>query len=262
MELSEAPARIDLGFLVVHCLTADGGVIGVDEDSIRLSCVRSSDSCSKLSYHLWIHYQCHSSFHLSFPCPWACRPFDPKHWHPLDPLDVHGRLGFEPIPRERERGGRRATKRGGGAGGGWRCRRNRRKARQGDLPSQPEPGGHGQAHVRAVRGTGDLDPLEGEDRRFHLKGAPAGALEPKWLKAKSQNCSELSFRAEAGLTSLACRPGCAANSQRHSKGRRDTFQLRRLQSRRQARMTHQPTSVPAPSGPAWPLRLLRCCPKR
>ena len=212
MELSEAPARIDLGFLVVHCLTADGGVIGVDEDSIRLSCVRSSDSCSKLSYHLWIHYQCHSSFHLSFPCPWACRPFDPKHWHPLDPLDVHGRLGFEPIPRERERGGRRATGRGGGAGGGW-------KAPPGRLPG-PRGAGAAKATCFPNRSQAATDKLTCEPsvapatstlRRVRIAGSilrgRSATLEPKWLKAKSQNCSELSFRAEAGLTSLACRPG-------------------------------------------------------
>ena len=73
-------------------------------------------------------------------------------------------------PRAGAGGGRGAT------GRGWRRRRGGcrgpggGRCRQGDLPSQPEPGG-------------DLDPLEGEDRRFHegAGGAPArSSLEPKW----------------------------------------------------------------------------------
>ena len=50
------------------------------------------------------------------------------------------------------------------------CRgRGGRRRRQGDLPTKPGPGGHGQGHVGPVRGTGDLNPLEDEGRRFHGK---------------------------------------------------------------------------------------------
>ena len=48
------------------------------------------------------------------------------------------------------RGGERGRRSGCPSPGGWRC--------QGNLPAQPKPSGHGQAHVRAVRGTSDLDP--------------------------------------------------------------------------------------------------------
>ena len=54
----------------------------------------------------------------------------------------------------------------GGPGGGA----------EGNLPAQPKPGGHGQAHARAVRDTSDLDPLEGEDCRFHGRSATGGGL--------------------------------------------------------------------------------------
>jgi len=47
---------------------------------------------------------------------------------------------------------------------------------EGNPPAQPKPGGHGQAHARAVRDTSDLDPLEGEDCRFHGRSATGGGL--------------------------------------------------------------------------------------